>query len=138
MKVNNPKLTATNPHFKSKFAPLGEVLRVINEALPEGWVIDQTVGSNADGEPQMCSVLRNEKGVAVKQCNIPFIIGKSDPQGLGSALTYHRRYGLCLLFNLVGEDDDDGNAATPQPKTKKSGSTTATDNKSGFKKVEKF
>lgn len=136
MKVKNPKLTATNPHFKSKFAPLGEVLRVINEALPEGWGVDQTVGRDDAGALYMHSALRNEKGQTMRQCSIPFIIGKQDPQGLGSALTYHRRYGLCLLFNLVGEDDDDGNAAAPsEPRQPKRGGNN---NKTGLKKVSKL
>ena len=36
---------------------------------------------------------------------------KNDPQGLGSALTYARRYSLCAILGIVTEDDD-GNAAS--------------------------
>ena len=39
---------------------------------------------------------------------------KSDPQGLGSALTYARRYSLCTILGIITEDDD-GNAASVQP-----------------------
>ena len=45
---------------------------------------------------------------------------KNDPQGMGSAITYARRYSLCSILGIVTEDDD-GNAAsipTKQAKTR--------------------
>jgi hypothetical protein len=42
---------------------------------------------------------------------------KNDPQGLGSAITYARRYSLSAILGLVSDDDDDANTATkPEPK----------------------
>lgn len=46
---------------------------------------------------------------------------KANPQKMGSAITYARRYGLCSMLGIVGEEDDDGQRATPVkelPKTK--------------------
>ena len=40
---------------------------------------------------------------------------KNDPQGMGSAITYARRYSLCSILGIVTEDDD-GNAASMTPK----------------------
>jgi hypothetical protein len=38
---------------------------------------------------------------------------KNDPQGIGSCLTYQKRYGLVSALNLnVQDSDDDGNYAT--------------------------
>lgn len=31
---------------------------------------------------------------------------KNDPQGMGSAITYARRYSLCAMLGIVTEDDD--------------------------------
>jgi hypothetical protein len=46
---------------------------------------------------------------------------KADPQGVGSAITYGRRYGLAAIIGIVADVDDDGNAAsgksTKQPET---------------------
>lgn len=36
---------------------------------------------------------------------------KADPQGMGSAMTYAKRYSLSGITGLVSDDDDDGNAA---------------------------
>jgi hypothetical protein len=37
---------------------------------------------------------------------------KPDAQGMGSAATYARRYALMAVAGVVGDDDDDGNAAS--------------------------
>lgn len=50
---------------------------------------------------------------------MPLLLGKRDMQGLGSAITYARRYGLMALAGIAPEDDD-GNAAAasgPSPKS---------------------
>lgn len=49
---------------------------------------------------------------------------KSTPQGMGSAYTYGRRYGLAALLGIVADEDDDGNAASapakaPEPRREK-------------------
>ena len=36
---------------------------------------------------------------------------KNDPQGLGSAITYQRRYALGAILSLNIDEDDDGNEA---------------------------
>jgi hypothetical protein len=43
---------------------------------------------------------------------MPLLLSKDDSQGLGSALTYARRYALVSVLNLVADEDDDGNSAS--------------------------
>lgn len=115
----NPKLSARNPHFKNKYSPLDEVLRVLKPFFKEGWTVKQTVESSLAFDPgedviperTFVTEVINPEGKLVNRVAFPFFIGKEDPQGLGSALTYARRYGLCLAFNIAGEDDDDAEAA---------------------------
>lgn len=42
---------------------------------------------------------------------------KADPQGMGSAITYARRYALTAMLGIITEEDDDGEAAKMHPKT---------------------
>lgn len=44
------------------------------------------------------------------QDSMPLLLGKNDMQGLGSAITYGRRYSLMAMVGLAPEDDD-GEAA---------------------------
>jgi hypothetical protein len=41
---------------------------------------------------------------------------KNDPQGMGSAITYAKRYGLQGAVGLPSEDDDGNAASAPAPK----------------------
>lgn len=43
-------------------------------------------------------------------CVVP--VTQTTPQGIGSAITYARRYGLSAMLGVVSEDDDDGVAAS--------------------------
>lgn len=38
-------------------------------------------------------------------------LAKHDPQAMGSAITYERRFALSAMLGIVPEEDDDGNAA---------------------------
>jgi hypothetical protein len=52
------------------------------------------------------------------------ILNKKDMQGLGSAITYARRYSICALIGIVDTEDDDGNASLsdkPKPQVKPTG-----------------
>jgi hypothetical protein len=49
---------------------------------------------------------------------VPVPVAKGDAHGLGSALSYGRRYGLSALLALSTDEDDDGNAAAKAPPAK--------------------
>lgn len=118
--IPNPKLNKTNPHFGSKYADLAELVRVTAPFLKAQSADVQQTTLLADQTLMFVTRLIDSEGKAVREVAFPFpTTGKA--QELGSALTYCRRYGLALLFNLVGEEDDDGNAAQgakPQAKSK--------------------
>lgn len=91
-----------NPFFKSKFADLNSVIDacvpVLNE---EGIAVLQTVSADA-----VETVLLHESGEYVMSAT-PIVVAKqSDPQALGSAISYARRYGLQAMPVLKAEDDD--------------------------------
>ena len=64
--------------------------------------------------------IQSEIGVLVKDQTNPFfkskymdINGLLDPQKMGSAITYYRRYALQSLFLLRAEDDDANSSSQP-------------------------
>lgn len=124
--IPNPKLNAVNPHFGSKYADLGELTRTVQPFLKAtGADVVQTT-LLADQTLMFITRLVDAEGKVVREVAFPFPQANK-AQELGSALTYCRRYGLALLFNLVAETDDDGNVAQgAKPKAKSKGRKPAT------------
>lgn len=102
-------LDGDNPHFKSKFATLGNVTK---EVLPKlnAVGITYTVGSYVEnGVLILDAHLLHESG---DSRSMQFPITATDPQKVGSAVTYYRRYALAALTGVVADVDDDGNTAS--------------------------
>lgn len=102
-------LDGDNPHFKSKFATLGNVTK---EVLPKlnAVGLSYTVGSFVDnGVLILDAHLLHESG---ESRSMQFPITATDPQKVGSAVTYYRRYALAALTGVVADVDDDGNTAS--------------------------
>lgn len=109
--VNNPKLDSVNPHFNSRFASLLQVLGIVKPALQkQGLLLSQFIAI-VNEQAYMTTCVIDESGDKLLLDQRPI---KTDgtPQQQGSAETYAKRYALCSIFGIVGEEDDDANAAT--------------------------
>ena len=104
--VGNAKKQATNPHFKSKYANLEAVIEAVKDALNEnGIAIIQTVGEVGAGTICVGTRLLHESGEYIEDmASAP--LSKQDAQGVGSAVTYLRRYSLAAICSITQEDDD--------------------------------
>lgn len=104
---------ANNPHFKSKYADLSEVIGKVRPALNQvGIILMQN-----PGEQGLTTVLHDPESDTSITGYLPYI-GASDAQKLGSNLTYLRRYSLVTMLGLEDEDDDANKAASPAPAAK--------------------
>lgn len=132
------KRDATNPFFKSKYAPLSSIIDATREALTKnGLAFLQTVSVNDHVTVE--TMLMHESGEWVKGA-ISLKPKADDPQAAGSAITYGRRYSLGAILGVASEDDDDGNAAgkdgqkKPEPQAEQpKAETTATTGQTGRK-----
>lgn len=107
-KVNAIKKDGKNPHFKSSYATLTQILSEVKPVLSEcGIVVIQPIKDNKVG-----TVLHDAKGI-VAESWIELPSGLNS-QGLGSAITYFRRYTLASLLALEIEDDDGNDASNPK------------------------
>lgn len=110
--VSNPKNIADNPFFKSEYAPLDEVLRVVRPLLAKNGLSVLQFPS-ADGEHvSITTIIMHSSGEWLEADQLKMRPVKNDPQAIGSAITYARRYSLCAVLGIVGESDDDGNEAS--------------------------
>jgi len=121
--VKNPANTANNPFFKSKYAPLPEILNDIRPLLSKhGLSLLQSPSGDGD-KIVITTLLMHESGEWIETCPLILKADKATAQGAGSAITYGRRYALSAVLGISSEDDDDGNQAT---KTVDKKTTTAT------------
>ena len=113
MKIENASKDGKNPHFKSKYATLESVLGAVKQTANEcGIVIVQGNGADTFGQFVNTVLIYGESGETIDS-KVYLLLDKNNMQGLGSAITYARRYGLASMF-AIGQDDDDGNAASKQ------------------------
>lgn len=107
------KKAASNPAFRSKYADLAHVVEGVVPALNNAGVAVIQSPSN-DGElVAVTTTLLHESGASVTGV-LHLRPTKNDPQGVGSAITYGRRYALLAMTGAAPEDDD-GNAASRKP-----------------------
>ena len=112
---------ATNPHFKRKYADLGNVMDACLPALNEvGIAVIQPAGEDETGRYVETVFIHGESGDKLS-CRVPLIVDQNNMQRYGSAVTYARRYGLMAMAGIAPEDDD-GHAASqsaPQQQQRK-------------------
>lgn len=110
-KVLRPALKdSQNPHFKSKYADLESVMETIREPLAEhGLAVVQGMEPAPDGVVVVTTLLHESGQWMRGKCLLK--PQRNDPQGIGSCITYGRRYGAAAIVGL-SQTDDDGEAAS--------------------------
>lgn len=114
----NPPLDSMNPHFKNKFASLKATLKVIRDACkPQGIAYIQTIHYGEPTNTITSFVLDEDSGDKIALSTFPLVF-PADPQKRGSELTYAKRQLAQADWGLVGDPDDDAEAASKpeQPK----------------------
>lgn len=110
--VENAIKGNVNPHFKSRYADLAEVLNTVRPTFAKhGLSILQSTafdGTNVS----VTTTLAHAEGGWVSSC-ASCVPARVDAQGIGAATTYLRRYSLAAMAG-VAQEDDDGNAASHQ------------------------
>lgn len=131
MELEQPLKNANNPFFKSKYVPLENVVDSITRASSKhGLSFTQFPSSDENGNVTVGTMVMHESGEWIEYDPICMKPVKNDPQAVGSAITYAKRYALSAIFGITSDNDDDGNEATqlgratPKSVPKKQVSTT--------------
>lgn len=111
---------STNPHFKSKFASLDGIVERTKPVLAKHGlaIVQGTSGESAPGSVTVEMMLLHSSGEYLLS-NVVMPLAKNDPQGVGSAITYGRRYLIAAMLSLAADEDDDGNASSHKPEAVK-------------------
>ena len=106
--------TASNPHFKSRYADLAACVEAVIGGLNDNGIALIQRNSLDDAGVTVETVFVHESGEMLECGKLHVPAAKHDPQGYGSALTYARRYSLMAACGIAPEDDD-GNAGSRKP-----------------------
>lgn len=112
-KIGAASKDASNPFFKSHYADLGSVMSVCKGPLLEhGISVLQLVGSDGNGG-YLETVLLHKSGEFISD-RMKLVCAKpNDPQAMGSAISYARRYALQSALFIPAVDDDAEDAMKP-------------------------
>lgn len=118
--IEGAKKSSSNPFFKSKYADLAECWNTCREALTanEISVIQMPEEINENGRLNITTMLAHSSGQYISS-TLTMTVTKLDPQAIGSAITYGRRYALAAMVGLAQEDDDGEKATARQEKKDK-------------------
>lgn len=108
--VENATKGSLNPHFKSKYADLAEVLNTVRPVLAANGL---SVIQSPSFDGGICHVTTTiaHSGGGYIYGTMSCVPAKQDGQGIGAATTYLRRYSLAAVCG-VAQEDDDGQSAS--------------------------
>lgn len=106
-----------NPHFKSQYATLDNILDTVRPILAKNGLVLIQGCKNEQTEKisglDVTTTLAHKSGQWIAT-HVYVPVNKQDAHAVGSALTYGRRYGAAAILAISTDNDDDGNAAVTQ------------------------
>jgi hypothetical protein len=103
------KKDAANPFFRSRYATLEAILSELTPVLNEQKLFLSQHVDCFEGQWYVETVVYDagdKVSESMKLGRVPVINTKGDAQGLGSAISFARRYGVAAAFGLWQTDDD--------------------------------
>jgi hypothetical protein len=99
-----------NPHFKSSYADLASVWDACRLPLSKNGLSVAQPASAFGPSVTVTTILMHSSGEWIEG-SLTMTAVQNTPQGIGSCLTYARRYALSSMVGIAPEDDD-GNAGS--------------------------
>ena len=116
------KRDGKNPHFRSNYSKLESVIEAVNQGNQFGLFFTQEIDyvwtshHDAKSEVVVVTTVRHENDENTYVSKLPIILSNANmenPQKVGSAITYAKRYTLQAVYGLPSEDDDGNEASKP-------------------------
>ena len=108
--IENASKSSSNPHFKSKYADLAEVLNTVRPVFAKhGLAVLQSTEFDGAMVSVTTTITHAEGGYVTSRASC--VPPKTDGQGVGNATTYLRRYSMAAMSGIAQEDDDGNSSA---------------------------
>lgn len=111
---------ANGGSFSYEYTTLDKLIDHVKSVLSEHDLSFAQSTETINGQAHLVTTVMHNSGQWLRS-ETPLLVSDNDMQGLGSAITYARRYGLSSLLGVASEQDDDGASASRSSKKKGSG-----------------
>lgn len=121
---------AENPFYHNKYVSLNSIIDKVLPVLHKHNILMSQWVAHDGQQPTLVTAFRIPGSDEVMTSEMLLMLKSNDPQGQGSAVTYARRYSLCAILGIVGDEDDDGQAAqTASPSNNAGSAPVPSDNR---------
>ena len=111
------KKDGKNPHFRSNYSKLESVIEAVNQGNQFGLFFTQEIEvKNYQRDIVLVTTVRHIDDDNTYVSKLPILlddVSMKNPQKIGSAITYAKRYTLQAVYGLPSEDDDGNEASKP-------------------------
>jgi hypothetical protein len=107
------KVQSTKGNYQYSYSDLHSVIEAGREPLAKNGICVIQL-PNAAGQRVTVTTILGHKSGQWWASDLTMSATQNTPQGIGSAITYGRRYGLSAMAGIASEDDD-GHAASQRP-----------------------
>ena len=114
--LKNVAKNSINPHFRNRYASLDAILDAVRPSLASNGIALSQSPLFHEGCAGVTTRIIHVSG-KVWESTLVLPLKDQTAQGVGSAITYARRYAICAILGIAADDDDDGHEASkPEPK----------------------
>ena len=123
--MQHAKLDGANPHFQSKYSTLASVIDAVRKPLSDNGIAFLQRSHIADDGVRIETIFLHTSGEELSAGSVFIPVDKRNAHGIGSALTYAKRYGLAMACGIAADEDDDGNTAVSAPPPRRASAVEA-------------
>nr|UVY58705.1 MAG: ERF superfamily protein [Bacteriophage sp.] len=116
--VSDPNRTKENAFLKSKYVTLDSLLQAVRPVLASNGLSFLQVPFTGADVVSVTTMLLHESGEWLESDPFTLPLMKKDPQGVGSVVTYARRYSLSSILGVAWDEDDDAQSNNETELTK--------------------
>ena len=117
--VSDPNRTKENAFLKSKYVTLDSLLQAVRPVLANNGLSFLQVPFTGADVVSVTTMLLHESGEWLESDPFTLPLMKKDPQGVGSVVTYARRYSLSSILGVAWDEDDDAQSNNETELTKR-------------------
>ena len=104
-----------NPHFRSKFTSLDSILETVRPIMAKHGLAITQLPEFRDGLAGVTTRIIHKSGESTES-TLLLPLKDQSAQGVGSALTYARRYSISAVCGIASDEDEDGQQASTTAK----------------------